>query len=114
MNPSTLIKLLEVDDPEVGRYLSGVVGPEASLWDLDNALSSRGFRFYEYDGTPPVLVNRWIYKQGGEFWVINPVFKLQPEKDYWNIQLWQDDTLKRSESGRMRDMIALFDRERRA
>jgi hypothetical protein len=106
-------KLLEADD-DVDRYLSGVVGPEASLLDLDNALVSRGFQFWEYDPQKKVLVNRWVYKQGDEFWVINPVFHLQPEKDYWNIQLWRNNVLIRSESGKMRDMIAYFDRHRRA
>lgn len=106
-------KLLEADD-DIDRYLSGVVGPEASLWDLDSAVNSRGFRFREYDGTPPVLVNRWIYNHGDEFWVINPIFVLQPEKDYWNIQLWRNGNLIHSESGKMRDILAFFDRKRKA
>lgn len=111
MNPNTLIKLLEVDDPDVERYMKGVVPPDPTLWDMDEALHSRGFQFREYDGTPPVLVNRWIYQRGEEYWVVTPLG--QDEVSY-NIQCWRADRLIHNMTSTLRNVVEFFDRERKA
>lgn len=105
-------KLLEADD-DVQRYVSGVVPPNATLYDGDEALHSRGFRFREYDGTPPVLVNRWIYQQGEEFWVISPLEKANPENKLFNIQCWRGGNLIHNYTENMQKVVAFFDRLRR-
>lgn len=97
-------------DEDVDRYLTGVVPDDATMYDLDNALASRGFQFWEYDPEKKVLVNRWVYKHGNDFWVLNPVFVLQPERDYWNLQSWRNGLLVTSQSGRLKDLMRYFDR----
>jgi|PlaIllAssembly_1097288.scaffolds.fasta_scaffold03532_7 hypothetical protein len=114
MNPDTVVnKLLEVDDPDVERYLKGVVPPKATLWDLDNALWSRGFQFWEYDGTPPVLVNRWLYKQGDEFWMVAPLDKKNPKNDWFNIQCWRGPNLVHNFSAGLQKVVEFFDKNRK-
>lgn len=105
-------KLLEADD-DVERYVKGIVPPEPSLFDLDNALWSRNFKFWEYDGTPPVLVNRWIYQQGDEFWMISPLEKANPENKLFNIQCWRGGNLIHNYTENMQKVVAFFDRLRR-
>jgi len=105
-------KLLEADE-DVGHYLSGIVPHEQPHEAMEDFLASRGFRFREYDGTPPVLVNRWIYQSGRDYWVINPIFHLEPERDYWNMQWWRDGKMMTSQAGQLRWLMQYFDRERR-
>ncbi len=103
--------LAEGDDVE--RYMQGVVPPQPSLWDMDTALHSRGFKFFEYAGTPPVLVNRWIYKRGDEFWVVNPMEKENPDNEWFNLQCWRNGVLFCNITNRLREVVKFFDRERR-
>lgn len=80
---------------------------------MDQALHSRGFKFVEYDGTPPVLVNRWIYNRDGQFWAINPLYKEDPFAKWFNIQRYNDAGMSaKTFTGVARDVLKYFDRER--
>jgi len=112
MSASAIVyKLLEADE-DVDRYLTGIVPGEQPHEAMDDFLTSRGFRFREYDGTPPVLVNRWVYQSGPDYWVINPIFHLEPERDYWNMQWWRGDKLILSTAGPLRSLMQTFDQKR--
>lgn len=105
-------RLLEADE-EVTRYVKGVVPPHAQVHEVEDALRSRNFQFFKYHGVVPVLVNRWIYEKGDEFWVISPLEKSNPENKLFNIQCWRKGELIHNYTDDMQKVVAYFDRLRR-
>lgn len=112
MNANRVVNNLLENDADTERYVQGIVPSEPSLWDLDNALHSRGFQFWEYDPQMKVKVNRWVYEQGDDFWVVNPSVEPYPEA-WFNIQHWVGSKLVDSYTSDLRKIVRYFDKNRR-